>query len=254
MILEALVDMDQSTGIRSLVQDISRVLASNQGLSTQTTAYSLIAMSKYGLYQQNRDDITFAYRWAGNEKVLSSNRPMIMEEVDVANRIQGSLEIENLGSDTIYPRLIKTGIPMPGQEVSLSQGLTLSVTYKDSDGRRISLNNLEPGRDIKIQVQVTNTGYANYEELVLTHMVPSGWEIHNSRLSGSGGSGNFDYMDIRDDRVYTYFDLNKNRSKTFTLDANISYTGTYYLPMIICEAMYDPEIIAIEEGRWLNIQ
>jgi uncharacterized protein YfaS (alpha-2-macroglobulin family) len=63
----------------------------------------------------------------------------------------------------------------------------------------------------------------------------------------------FDYQDIRDDRVYTFFSLRKGQEKTFTVLANASYTGKFYLPMIYAEAMYDASVNAIVAGRWITI-
>jgi uncharacterized protein YfaS (alpha-2-macroglobulin family) len=50
------------------------------------------------------------------------------------------------------------------------------------------------------------------------------------------------YQDIRDDRVYSYFDLGAGAIKTFKVLLNASYNGTYYLPGVNCEAMYDNSV------------
>lgn len=254
MILEALVDLDEESGIRSLAQDISDALTSEKSLSTQTTAYSLIAMSKFGVYQENRDDISVLYRWGNIEEVVASNRPVIYKNIDLKGQNNGFLEIENLSNDIIYPRIITRGTPAPGQEVEKDQGLFMTVTYKDLEGNNVSLDSISSGMDIEVIVNVENRGNKNYEELVLSHLVPSGWEIHNSRLNGTSNEQYYDYKDIRDDRVYTYFDLDRNKSKTFSTMVNVSYKGKYYLPLISCEAMYDPEIVSVERGRWLNVK
>jgi uncharacterized protein YfaS (alpha-2-macroglobulin family) len=45
------------------------------------------------------------------------------------------------------------------------------------------------------------------DELVLNYTLPSGWEVLNDRLTGANSNNNYDYMDVRDDRIYTFFDL-----------------------------------------------
>lgn len=45
--------------------------------------------------------------------------------------------------------------------------------------------------------------------------------------------------DIRDDRVLTYFNLKRGQYKTFTVRLQATYAGTFVLPAIQCEAMYD---------------
>jgi hypothetical protein len=64
----------------------------------------------------------------------------------------------------------------------------------------------------------------------------------------------FDYQNIRDDRVYTFFSLRKGQEKTFTVLANASYTGKFYLPMIYAEAMYDASVSAVVAGKWITIK
>jgi uncharacterized protein YfaS (alpha-2-macroglobulin family) len=63
----------------------------------------------------------------------------------------------------------------------------------------------------------------------------------------------YTYQDIRDDRVFTYFDLNANESKKFTLLLNASYAGKYYLPGANIEAMYDNSVYARKKGQWIKV-
>ena len=85
----------------------------------------------------------------------------------------------------------------------------------------------------------------DYTNLALTQVVPSGWEIFNDRLFGSGESrSNFSYRDIRDDRVIWYFDLSRGKSKTFKVKMHAAYEGEFTLPSVKCEALYDAHISA----------
>ena len=43
-------------------------------------------------------------------------------------------------------------------------------------------------------------------------------------------SAAFDYQDIRDDRIYTYFDLQRGKTKTFEVIVTATYPGRFYLP------------------------
>ena len=61
------------------------------------------------------------------------------------------------------------------------------------------------------------------------------------------------YQDIRDDRVYMYFDLEKGRKKVFRVLLNAAYPGSFYLPAVQCEAMYDHSVQARTAGQWVNV-
>src|SRR3546814_8639546 len=85
-------------------------------------------------------------------------------------------------------------------------------------------------------------GKGNYKELALSQVFPSGWEIINTRLAGEDNvlmSSPFTWQDIRDDRVYTYFDLQEKGSVTYHVLLNAAYPGKYYQAPVYCEAMYD---------------
>ena len=91
-----------------------------------------------------------------------------------------------------------------------------------------------------------------YENLALTQVFPSGWEINNLRLSGDEdlqASAAYRYQDVRDDRVFTYFDLAAHERKTFRVLLTATYAGEYYLPAITCEAMYDRGIYGRIKGE-----
>ena len=85
------------------------------------------------------------------------------------------------------------------------------------------------------------SGTADYSNLALTHIIPSGWEVYNEkmRVPGDATTRNYTYQDIRDDRVLTYFDLERGTSKTFTVRLQATYSGNFVLPAIQCEGMYD---------------
>ena len=61
------------------------------------------------------------------------------------------------------------------------------------------------------------------------------------------------YEDVRDDRVNSFFDIPRGKSKTFVVVLNASYLGDFYLPTVYCEAMYRKQINASKAGRWVKV-
>lgn len=95
--------------------------------------------------------------------------------------------------------------------------------------------------------------------MALTQIFPSGWEIVNTRFTdfGSSTTSQARFTDIRDDRVNFYFDLaekGKQGRKTFHVMLNASYLGTYYLPGIQVEAMYDNDYLVRTKGQWVEVE
>jgi uncharacterized protein YfaS (alpha-2-macroglobulin family) len=81
----------------------------------------------------------------------------------------------------------------------------------------------------------------------------SGWEIHNSRMDDGSIFSVARYLDIRDDRLYTYYDLEPNESKSFTIRLNTTYLGRFYLPTTYSDAMYNHLINASAPGKWAEV-
>ena len=116
---------------------------------------------------------------------------------------------------------------------------------------------LSNNSDFKVKVRVYNPGIKGHlSEMALTQIFPSGWEIHNNRMdenNSNTGNSYFDYQDIRDDRVNTYFSLRKGQSKVFTVQLNATYLGKFYMPTVLSEAMYDHSVSAREPGKWVEV-
>jgi alpha-2-macroglobulin len=178
---------------------------------------------------------------------------LYLTEPDVASAV----EISNNGKGPLFARVIRTGVAVEGRETEAESNLKLSVTYKTMDGTAIDITNLQQGTNFVAEVSVTNPGLkGKFNELALTQIFPSGWEIINTRLDGSQGSIGSDvpeYMDIRDDRVMHYFDLEPNKKMTFRVLLNAAYQGRYYLPAVSANAMYDHSVYARKKGQWVEV-
>jgi uncharacterized protein YfaS (alpha-2-macroglobulin family) len=86
------------------------------------------------------------------------------------------------------------------------------------------------------------------ENIVITDLLPAGFEIENPRLSASTelqwkskSPINVQYMDIRDDRLLLFTNLDRNTKREFYYMLRVVSKGKYQLPVIGAEAMYDPE-------------
>ncbi|MEJ0056504.1 MAG: hypothetical protein WDN75_13145 [Bacteroidota bacterium] len=157
----------------------------------------------------------------------------------------------------MFARIITEGVPARGEEVEASNNLSVSVTYADTDGGAIDPSSLEQGTEFVATVSVTNPGVrGGYKNLALNQIFPSGWEINNLRLDDAEDmlkNDSFTYQDIRDDRVYTYFDLNGSQRKTFKVMLTATYAGSFYLPAMSCEAMYDRSVYARTKGQVVQV-
>ena len=118
-----------------------------------------------------------------------------------------------------------------------------------------NVGNLKQGTELIAEVVVTNEKGEFVPNIVLTQILPSGFEIVNTRYTDYGNATEnlADYIDIRDVRANYYFGLKARETRTFKMLINASYLGTYYLPGVQCEAMYDNSFVARTKGQWIQI-
>ncbi|MBT31295.1 MAG: hypothetical protein CMO01_16700 [Thalassobius sp.] len=261
MILETLCLMNDKAKGFDLLKDIAAHLSADTWLSTQTTAYSLIAVAKFaGMDNASQSSgMKFTLNLPeGSPVEASTDLSMIQKKLNVKAGGVYNLSLKNTSNTVLFTRIITEGVPARGDQSAAESSLKLSVRYLDLNEKEIDPASLAQGTDFMVEAKVTNPGLrGNYEELVLNQIFPSGWEILNSRMDGSLDSDKVsepEYQDIRDDRVYTFFDLKASETKTFRIRLNASYAGEYYMPTISCEAMYDHSINARKPGKVVKVE
>ena len=258
MILESLVLMNQKENAFEMLKTIAKKMNGRNWLSTQTTAWCLSSAASFAeKYFKEEADTDFELVVNGNKTKLRTKIPVVRIPVQLNSNKKINVEYKNRGENATFLKVVARGIPSGIDSNSVSNNLIMTTKYFDSNKTEIEPTLLKQGEDFTLKVTVKNPGKrVNYEEMVLSTIFPSGWEISNSRLNDipQNKNSNFEYQDIRDDRVYTYFDLNMNEQKTFVFRLNATYKGKYYQPPISCEAMYDFSVRAQKPGRIVEVK
>lgn len=259
MILETLTLLDRKQEAKVILDELAQEMSSDRWYSTQTTAYTLLAIAKFvGVTGGADQKMSYEYELNGQtKKQYSAQSPLSQVDLNMKGIAGGKLKIKNTGNKTLFVKLQLEGIPSAGDQTNAENSLSMSVRYLSLDGKEINPASLEQGTDFMAEVQIKHPGIReDYLEMALTQIFPSGWEIRNRRMD-EAESGNLadqpKYQDIRDDRVLSYFDIKRGEKKTFSVILNAAYLGDYYLPTVYCEAMYDNEINARRAGQWVKV-
>ncbi|MBN2763181.1 MAG: hypothetical protein JXR41_08840, partial [Bacteroidales bacterium] len=258
MILETLVLLNDRTNAVPLALKISESLTRDYWMSTQTTAYCLLSMAKFAGYSGTSKSMAYSYRYNDGKSIMAqTEKPLSNIILPIGkSATEGKIYIENKGQGLLYARIVLSGIPQTGLEKAAENNLTMRITYRDINGSSIDVSRLTQGTDFIAEVTVMNPSVLHYKDMALTHIFPSGWEIRNTRLYDIKSPQEIStptYQDYRDDKVLTYFNLPRGKSKTFIVQLNAAYLGRFYLPGIFCEAMYDNSINAVREGQWVEV-
>jgi uncharacterized protein YfaS (alpha-2-macroglobulin family) len=256
LIAEALLSMGETAKAAGVVQRIAKRLSSDEWHSTQGTSFALMAVARLAERDKLGKGMSYKITTAGWSEDRFSEKAIARTDLPVPDG-RAQVGIRNTGKTLLYVRLVRTGTPMPGEDRATNRGLEMGVRYERMDGTPLDPARIEQGTDFMALVTIAHDGTTRaYQNLALTQVFPSGWEIRNTRLEGSEDglrNGPYTYQDIRDDRVMTYFDLYRGKPVTYRVLLNAAYIGRYYLPGADCQAMYDHTINARGQGRWVQV-
>lgn len=254
MALETMILLDNSQK-QSLIKDIASDLSSSQWMSTQTTAYALLAVGKFVKINGGKS-FKLSYSINGSQDTSFSSHSSIGIRDLAINEGQNKVTIKNLGNSTVYVRTLTKGKLPLGKELQEQRGLDISVKYVTKEGEPVDVSSLTQGSDFLASIVVQNTTNRSVDNVALTQIFPSGWEIVNTRFTDVDYSitgSQARYSDYRDDRVHFYFTLDAKQSKQFLINVNAAYLGTYYLPGTQAEAMYDNDYLVRNKGQWIDV-
>lgn len=255
MILETLTLLGEREKGLIVLKSLASRLNSNSWYSTQTTAYSLMAIAEYLGKNKIGKSINATVVINGKSSTVTSEKSFVTVDLP---EMAGNFSIKDNSGTVLFAELVRTGVSMSETIPQENKNLNMSVVYYNRDNEVIDPTNLPQGTDFKCIVTITNPGMlGNYKELALTQMFPSGWEIINTRLNNQATSFQnlgLKYQDFRDDRVYSYFDLRAAQQVSITVLLNATYRGNFYLPSMYTEAMYDNSIYAITPGKRVNVK
>jgi uncharacterized protein YfaS (alpha-2-macroglobulin family) len=243
VILYTLALLKKENEALPLLKDICDDLNRDTWLSTQSVAWGLFSYMKFSeiVTPDNTGQAKFNLIINGQRSEQSMEQNKILLTNLNPDKGQNNLIVENISGRPVYFNIVMKGIPLIPDKSAPEKGLSLKTEYMDTGMRPVNHRYLEQGTDFMMVAKVTNTSFSQLEHIALTQMVPSGWEILNTRLFETNygiSESSYDYRDIRDDRVSTYFTLEKGETKTFVLILNAAYKGEFNLPSVWCEAMY----------------
>ena len=257
LMLETLTNLKDEKRAAIVVNQIIATLNKTNWMSTQESAYCLLALCKY--YNTYNSNAIFPIAYSINNGAASTltiqkkiGKLFLSETVFPK---QNSVNIKNTSTARLYGKVIIKGVPLTDNTKQVKNGISISVIYKNMNNETIDPTKIIQGTDIKAIITVVNLSKnKNLKEMALTQLFPSGWEIHNSRMDEvSVNTNDARYQDVRDDRVYSYYDAPIGTAKIFTTKLNATYLGKFYLPAINSEAMYDNSITASVPGFWVNV-
>ena len=203
--------------------------------SAYTSAIAILGLS--GLSNDKTETISSIAVSTDSDKsiILSKNDAVIYADIPMdATQIQITCEKCSKDNQVFYT-LLQQGYPTTTKETS--NGIEIIREYYDAEGNKITSANIGDIITVKIYAR-TRSGVDNADNVVITDLLPGGF-IPNTESA----TGDMEFIEMREDRVLLYTDLNRE-GKEFSYTAQIGTAGTFTVPAIHAESMYNPEINA----------
>jgi uncharacterized protein YfaS (alpha-2-macroglobulin family) len=163
-------------------------------------------------------------------------------------------------SGAAFFALHSRGIPTDAQFTPEKAGLEITRSFFTRDGSALDPSAVTQGDLIVVKTQVRSLS-GKLENVVIQDLLPSGLEVENPRLKSTETlpwvtDANLDpvHQDIRDDRVLLFTDLFENDWHSAYALLRAVAPGSFRLPPVQAEAMYDPAIRATGERGMIEVK
>lgn len=242
--LNALVDVDPGNPqVPVMAKHVSDRLKKERYLNTQERAFSFLALGKLAR-SAAKSNVTAEVRAGGK----------VIGRIDGADWKAGkevlrssNLEIVTKGSGRLYYSWQAEGISATGAYNEVDNFVKIRRHYFDRNGNPITGSTFKQN-DLVIVRLTLEKAYSNaIENLVLTDMLPAGFEIENGRtkeLPGMDwikGASDPVALDVRDDRIHFFVDATKP-VHTYFYAVRAVTLGRFRQGPASADAMYNGEI------------
>ncbi|HEB9349958.1 TPA: hypothetical protein RZK40_001466 [Campylobacter coli] len=234
------------TNNEELLQKISDTLLSKDYLSTQSTGYALYALAMgANLENMNENFMDATLKIDDQAYTINQNQMQIFSFNDEKAIVSANKDI-----------FVSFGVEgvKASENSAFSNKISLDRAFYDEKGNKISPSEIGSGQTFYMRISVSLNEGANYvSNIALTQILPSGWEVSNTLLDDNTPSfiknSNYDFIDVRDDKIMWFFGLNKNRTHHFYIKLNAITPGSYTLSGAYAEAMYDDTYRTLSESE-----
>jgi hypothetical protein len=254
--LNALMDTDPGNSqVGTMVKHVAEKLKSRMYLSTQERSFSFLALGKHAR-RANASHVTAEVRsggktiakvdggeWRGDETVLKGN----------------SVEVVTKGSGQLFYFWEASGISATGAYTQEDSYLKARRQFYDRNGKPLTGLSFKQNDLIIIGISVEKSFDTPVENVVITDLLPAGFEIENPRTKEIPGmdwirdAGSPVSLDVRDDRIHFFVDLYSPK-QTYYYAVRAVSPGSFKMGPVSADAMYNGEYHSYHGAGIVRVQ
>jgi hypothetical protein len=241
--LNALISADPGNAqVPVMAKHVGDKLKTRYWLSTQERAFAFLALGKLARSANNAtataeikvDGKTIANvdggQWRGDKNALKGT----------------AIEIVTKGSGPLYYFWSAEGISASGAYKEEDNYLKVRKRFYDRFGSPLTVNTFKQNELIIIGITLERSFSTTVENVVITDLLPAGFEIENPRTKEIPGmdwikdGSSPTALDVRDDRIHFFVDANNNK-QTYYYAVRAVSPGNYKMGPVSADAMYNGE-------------
>jgi alpha-2-macroglobulin len=241
--LNALLDADPTNPqIPVMAKHLGDKLKQRQWYSTQECSFNFLALGKMAR-AANKATVTADIK-VGGKTVGSVEGGAIKLS---AKQLGGTnIEIASKGEGRLYYFWQSEGISASGNIKEEDNFIKVRRRFFDRYGRTVDGNSFTQNDLVVVQVTVEKSYSGSVDNVVISDILPAGFEIENPRTKEIPG---MDWikdattpvaLDVRDDRINLFDDL-RNSKQTYYYAVRAVSPGNYHMGPVSAEAMYNGE-------------
>ena len=254
--LDMLVEVKENhPTIPELVERLTNAAAKGQRwTNTQENAFAILALGKF-LKKQPHQKFTGTITRNGAKL---SNFDSIGKQYIGSDWDGERIELSVKGKGTCYYYWEAFGISRDSYIEEYGHGMQISRRYMTPDGSRVK-NVFQQGELVIAEITFEALS-SSLQNVAVIDMLPAGFEIENSRLATRQQNTEMseqeftpNYIDVRDDRLVFYTTFHLWRPLKFYYALRVVTEGSFTVPPISAEAMYDPTKSAVASSGTIQV-
>jgi len=151
-----------------------------------------------------------------------------------------------------FYQVVESGYDKGAPQAVVRDGLEVARELVDADGNPVT--QIRVGEPVIVRIAVRNISPRVLDALAVLDLLPGGFEVEANALKpGAGTVPGAEFVDVREDRNVFFLGLGKNDLRTFSYRIKPVAAGTFAIPPIFAESMYDPGIKGRSGGGSIEV-
>lgn len=239
--LNVLIEADAGNAqIPVMAEHVIEKLQQRSWYSTQESAFSFLAIGKLAKAAAN-STVTGEVKVNGKLIGRVSDRALTLTAAQLGGT---QVNISSRGTGRLYYWWQSEGVSASGSYKEEDSYIKVRRTYFDRYGRMLIGSTFKQNDLVVVRISLEKSYSGNVANIAITDILPAGCEIENPRIKELPGmewikdAGSPTQLDIRDDRINLFVDLNANRQNYYYALRAVS-TGVYRVGPVSANAMYN---------------